>query len=365
MRLDPFRIIEGAAIAAFVVGAADVYVATKRSFTRETENLRRAAVELGGAGLLGDLTVTIVEGPEEYLFGEEKALLEVIEGRDPLPRVLPPWQHGLFATVSMGWESGTSRGDDEPSSNPTAVNNVETLAAVAHVLANGPTWYRTFGTPESPGTIVTTVVGDVQRPGVHEVELGTLFAELLERCGGPRRGRTFKAAFSGISNPVLTAADFDVPLTYEDFKARGTGLGAAGFAVYDDRADMVSVARELSRFLSVESCGQCPPCKQGSLAITEHLTVIEQGRGHDDDLASISALLRTVTDANRCYLGTEEQQVVSSLLRAFPEDFAGHLERRIRLRPVLVPLITDIDDDGTVVYATRHARKRPDWTYPD
>ncbi len=265
MRLDPFRIIEGAAIAAFVVGAADVYVATKRSFTRESENLRRAAVELGGAGLLGDLTISIVEGPEEYLFGEEKALLEVIEGRDPMPRTLPPWQHGLFATVSMGWESGTSRGDDEPSSNPTVVNNVETLAAVAHVLAKGPTWYRTFGTPESPGTIVATVVGDVQRPGVHEVELGTPFAELLERCGGPRRGRTFKAAFSGISNPVLTAADFDVPLTYEDFKARGTGLGAAGFAVYDDTADMVSVAREYSRFL-VRRVVRAVPAVQAGVA---------------------------------------------------------------------------------------------------
>jgi NADH-quinone oxidoreductase subunit F len=125
------------------------------------------------------------------------------------------------------------------------------------------------------------------------------------------------------------------------------------------------VAREYSRFLSVESCGQCPPCKQGSLAITEHLTVIEHGRGRDDDLASLAALLRTVTDANRCYLGTEEQQVVSSVLRAFPEDFAARLERRApRLRPVLVPLITDIDDDGTVHYATRHALKRPDWTYP-
>ena len=364
MRLDPFRIIEGAAIAAYVIGAADVYVATKRSFARENDNLRRAAVELGGAGLLGELTITIVEGPEEYLFGEEKALLEVIEGRDPMPRTLPPWQHGLFATVSMGWESGTSRGDDEPSSNPTAVNNVETLAAAAHILANGPTWYRTFGTQESPGTVVTTVVGDVQRPGVHEVELGTPFAELLERCGGPRRGRRFKAAFSGISNPVLTSDDFDVTLTYEDFKARGTGLGAAGFAVYDDTKDMVSVAREYSRFLSVESCGQCPPCKQGSLEITDHLTAIEHGDGRDDDLASIAALLRTVTDANRCYLGTQEQQVVSSVLRAFPEDFAAHLEGRPpRGRPVVVPLITDIADDGTVIYATRHARKRPDWTY--
>ena len=365
MRLDPFRVIEGAAIAAFAVGASDVYVATKRSFTRESANLRRAAVELGGAGLLGDLTVSIVEGPEEYLFGEEKALLEVIEGRDPMPRTLPPWQHGLFATVSMGWESGSGRGDDEPSSNPTVVNNVETLAAVAHVLVNGPTWYRTFGTQDSPGTIIATVVGDVQRPGVHEVELGTPFAELLERCGGPRPGRTFKAAFSGVSNPVLTVADFDVPLTYEDFRARGTGLGAAGFAVYDDTADMVSVAREYSRFLSIESCGQCPPCKQGSLAITEHLAAIEQGHAHDGVLASLSALLRTVTDANRCFLGTEEQQVVSSLMRAFPEDFAAHLEGRApRARRIVVPLITDLDADGVFYFADRHVHKRPDWTYP-
>ena len=127
---------------------------------------------------------------------------------------------------------------------------------------------------------------------------------------------------------------------------------------------MVSVAREYSRFLSVESCGQCPPCKQGSLAITEHLTSIEEGAGRDDDLAALAALLRTVTDANRCYLGTEEQQVVSSLLRAFPEDFAAHLEGRpSHGRAVLVPLVTDIGDDGTVIYATRHARKRADWTY--
>ncbi|MEO7397219.1 MAG: NADH-ubiquinone oxidoreductase-F iron-sulfur binding region domain-containing protein [Ilumatobacteraceae bacterium] len=366
MRLDPYRIVEGTAIAAFAVGARDAYIATKRSFAREAANLHRAVVELSEFGLLGELTVTIVEGPDEYLFGEEKGLLEVIEGRDPLPRTLPPWQHGLFATVSMGWESGTARSGDEPASNPTVVNNVETLAAAAHIMARGSAWYRSFGTTASPGTLIATVVGDVVRPGVHEVELGTPFAELLELCGGPLPGRHFKAALSGVSNPVLAAADFDVLLTYEDFQARGTGLGAGGFVVYDDSTDMVSVAREVSRFLSVESCGQCPACKQGSIGITNILTSIEQGTGQDADLGALNALLRTVTDANRCYLGTEEQQVVSSILRAFPDDFAAHLESATSTRaPVDVALIKDILDDGTVLYDTRHHHKRPDWTYAD
>ena len=367
MRRDPYRVIEGTAIAAFAIGAVDAYVATKRAYAQEADALRRAALELSEAGLLGDLPITIVEGPDEYLFGEEKALLEVIEGHDPLPRLLPPWQHGLFATAPAGgWESEAAGVSARADSNPTAVNNVETLATAAHVMAKGADWFRTMGTVRAPGTMLATVVGDVARAGVHEVEIGTPFAELLERCGGPRPGRRFKAAFSGVSNAVLRADDFDVPLTPEDLAARGSGLGAAGFVVYDDTADMLSVVRELSRFLAVESCGQCPACKTGTMEITERLLAIEEGRGSDSDLGVINASLRTVTDANRCYLGTEEQLLVSSVLRAFPEDVAAHLDRTgPPLRPVLVPLIKDITADGVVIYDERHALKRPDWTYAD
>src|SRR6185295_18927607 len=107
------------------------------------------------------------------------------------------------------------------------------------------------------------------------------FASLLELCGGPLPGRRFKAAFSGVSNAVLRAVDFDTPLTYEDFAARGTGLGAAGFVVYDDTVNMALVAHELSRFLAVESCGQCPPCKQGLLAITQDLAEFCDGAADD------------------------------------------------------------------------------------
>jgi NADH-quinone oxidoreductase subunit F len=352
IRRDPYRIVEGAAIAAFAVGAGTVFLATKRSYAREVQALKRAAVEMTAAGLLQELSVNIVEGPDDYLYGEEKALLEVIEGRDPLPRLLPPYELGLFATdLAIGWESGNRPVSGRAEANPTVVNNVETLASAAHIMANGVEWFRSMGTPESPGTVIATVVGDVVRPGVHEVEMGTPFASVLELCGGPLPARRFKAAFAGVSNAVLPAGAFDTPLTYEHFAAKGSGLGAAGFVVYDDSVNMTLVAYELSRFLAAESCGQCPPCKQGSLAITADLASICDGQANDEVLGRLATSLRSVTDANRCYLGSEEQVVVSSILREFPEDVAELLEGRSRSsRDVRVPLIDEIADDGTVRY---------------
>ena len=254
IRRDPYRIIEGAAIAAFAVGAGTIYVATKRSYRREVDALRDR-----GGGANGNWAAAAVERHE---------------------------------------------------SNPTVVNNAETLACAAHIMANGAEWFRSMGTAASPGTLIASVVGDVVRPGVHEVEMGTSFSELLARCGGPLAGRSFRAAFSGVSNPVLVASAFDTPLTYEDFAAAGSGLGAAGFVVYDDSVNMTEVALAMSRFLATESCGQCPPCKQGSLAITDHLADICDGRADDRVLGAIESLLASVTNANRCFLGSEEQIVV-------------------------------------------------------
>ncbi|HVM02932.1 MAG TPA: NADH-ubiquinone oxidoreductase-F iron-sulfur binding region domain-containing protein, partial [Acidimicrobiales bacterium] len=367
LRANPWQVVEGLAVAALAVGADEAYLAVKARFEREHAALVGAVAAMEGAGLLGDLAVTVVAGPDEYLFGEEKALLEVIEGHDPLPRLLPPFQHGLFATgPQLGWEAHPPASPPAagPEPNPTLVNNVETLANVPHILARGPEWFRRMGTDRSPGTIVCTAVGDVGRPGVYEVEMGTPMAELLELAGGPLPGRSFKAAFSGVGNRVIPARNLATPLTYEDMQAAGSGLGAAGFAVYDDTACMVDVAAVLSRFLWVESCGQCPPCKRGSGDITEALERLRAGRGGDADVGMIGARLRTVTDANRCYLGTEEQLLVSSILETFPEDFADHLAGFCRLPPRehVVPKVDDVVD-GTVVYDRRHARKNPDWTY--
>ena len=172
-----------------------------------------------------ELSVNIVEGPDDYLYGEEKALLEVIEGRDPLPRLLPPYELGLFATDSaIGWEAGVRPVSGRAESNPTVVNNVETLASAAHIMANGAEWFRSMGTAESPGTVIATVVGDVVHPGVHEVEMGTPFSALLAAvrwttAGSAVQGRVLGRFQRGAAcRSVRRAADLR--------RLRGTRFGA-------------------------------------------------------------------------------------------------------------------------------------------
>jgi NADH:ubiquinone oxidoreductase subunit F (NADH-binding) len=271
---------------------------------------------------------------------------------------------GLFATTPpVGWSAGAPVDDNLTASNPTLVTNVETLANVPPILARGAAWYRERGTAGSPGSVLVTVVGDVERAGVAEVAMGTPLAEAIEEIGGGvRDGRRVKAVLSGVANPVLTAADLDTPLTYEAMAEIGSGLGACGFIVFDDTADMVAVARMVSRFLYVESCGQCPACKFGTGEVTAYLDRIATGQGASRDVELIGARLDTVTDANRCYLGTQEQVVISSLLRAFPEDFVAHLEGAPPAPELTVPKLVALSD-GVATYDPRQARKRPDWTY--
>ncbi len=374
LRANPYQVVEGIAIAALSVGAREVFVGIKAKFVTEIERLTRAIAEMQAEGLAGDVPITVVEGPEEYLFGEEKAMLEVIEGRPPMPRILPPYEHGLFATApQMGWEAATpepghpdAHQSNPTRNNPTLANNVETLANVPHILARGAEWFRTMGTADSPGHHVMTVVGDVARPGYAEVDLGTPLREVIATVGGGPRdpGVPIKAVFSGVANAVITADRLDTPVSYEAMAAIGSGMGAAGYAVYDASACMVELSYQFSRFLYVESCGQCPACKLGSEEITYRLNEIEACRGSDQDIAVIGARLTEVTDANRCYLGTEEQVLIRSILRAFPEEFAAHLEGDCPMprADLVVPLIVDLAD-GVVTYDERQPRKNPDWTY--
>lgn len=157
---------------------------------------------------------------------------------------------------------------------------------------------------------------------------GTPLRAVIDAVGrGVGPGRTVKAGFSGVANPVVTEADLDTPVSYEGFAAIGSGMGAAGFIVHDDTACMVDAAYRFSRFLSVESCGQSrPPCKIGSSEITARLERIETGRGNEDDITAIHGWLDRVTDGNRCYLAVEEKLMVSSVLRSYPEEFVAHLE---------------------------------------
>lgn len=358
IRNNPYSMLEGLAISAGVTGARRAYVAVKSSFTAEIERLSAALVETAEAGWWSDVEVSIVGGPEEYLFGEEKALLEVIEGEDPLPRLFPPYVYGLFTTSpQMGWSAGRSLENREQGANPTLVNNVETLANVPAIVAQGGEWFRSMGTSESPGTVLCTISGDTNRHGVEEFEMGTPVGEIVDTIGdGVTGGRSARYLLSGVSNPVLRGELLTTPASHEALSAVGAGLGTGGFMVFDDRTDPIELARAVSRFLWIESCGQCPACKLG----TEHVTSLldEAVETRRVELGVLSARLRTVNDAARCYLPTQEQQVVGSLLADVRDGVVGEH------RELLIAPITDLVDHRFVT-DERHRFKRPDWTYPD
>ena len=369
LRTNPYQVLEGALIAAFAIDADRVIVATKSSFTREIERLRAAAAELDRAGWFDGVMVEVFEGPGEYLYGEETGLLEVLDGREPFPRVAPPFRHGVDE-IGEGGESAADieMADPDPSTGaaPTLVNNVETFANVPLVLAEGPSWYRSVGTDESPGTVVCTITGRTRRHGVGEVPLGTPLRDVIEEIGdGPNPGREIVAVMSGVANALLPADRLDTPVSYEAMTAAGSGLGAAGFIVFDDETDLVAVAHGVARFLSVESCGQCTPCKQDGLAIAAALDRMRTSDPDPDDLETLRRRVRTVTDGARCYLAQQQQDVIGSILALFPDaitDHAGATAAPADVAPI-APLVDIVD--GSAILDLDELRKQPDWTYDE
>ncbi len=357
LRRDPYSMLEGLLIAAHVVGASAAYVAMKASFTKELSRVRSALVEMKDAGALGDVQVHVVEGPEEYLFGEERALLEVIEGNDPLPREphYPPYEKGLFATAV--------------SANPAVVNNVETFARVPDIVRHGAASFRKLGTENTPGPLLFTLSGAVARPGVYEREAGISLRSLVfDVAGGLAEGRSVKAILSGVSVAPLGPEKLDTPADHAHLVLAGGGLGSAGFIVLDDKADMVRVTQAVARFLYVESCNQCPACKHGlrtaSNAIDE-LFSAELATPDDAERALYGA--RHAPQGNRCYLPVQGSILLPALLRRFSRDFDAQLAAPSGGgAPFLVPKIIDFDEaTRTFVYDESQARKRPNWTYED
>jgi NADH-quinone oxidoreductase subunit F len=352
LRTNPYQVLEGLAIAAYAVGAEHAYIGVKDSFTEEVAAMRRALDEMQDADALGGIPVDLVLGPDLYLFGEETGLEEVIEGRLPLPRVVRPFVLGLFATP--------------PDDNPTLVNNVETLANVPRILADGADWLRANGTDASPGTMLFTICGDVQREGVFELPLGTPIRHLVENlAGGPPEGRQIKAMFPGASNTVIVPEQLDTPMDYESLSRVGSGLGAAGFAAFDDSACMVQAAYLYSRFLYVESCGQCPACKFGTGEATQHLREIEVDGGSESDVELALVRARGSTDGQKCALPTGESLLVQSLVQLFADEFREHLGGTCpRPRPLPFHKIVDWDPASRrFSYDPAYAHKQPDWTY--
>jgi NADH:ubiquinone oxidoreductase subunit F (NADH-binding) len=371
MTRNPYRVLEGALIAAGAVGSDHVIVAVKEGFASAIERMRGAFAEVRAAGWADGIDLDLVGGPSEYLFGEETALLEVIAGRPPFPRVAPPFRHGADELGDGGRSAATVAlaGDDTTGAPPTLANNVETLANVSQIMVHGATWFRAVGTADSPGTMVCTITGSTRHAGVGEVAMGTpLRAVIAELGGGPRSGAELVAVLSGVAHPFVPAAMLDAPVSFEGLDAVGSGLGAGGFIVFDDRDDLVAAAQGVARFLAVESCGQCTPCKQDGLAIAALLERFRDSNATDHDVDELAERIATVTDEARCSLAHQQQRVVNSLLALFPEALARHLEsspdRAAPATPVLIAPITRLEG-GVAEVDQGQAAKQPDWSYGD
>ena len=369
LRRNAFQLIEGVCIATFAIGAQSAFIGLKAKYTQEHENLSKALEQMADAGLTAGIQITIVPGPDSYLFGEETALLQAIQGEPAAPRLFPPYIQGIFAsTPNIDWSSMPkaylAEHLDDPA--PTLVNNVESLSTAAHILRNGAEWFRSMGTQATPGHGVCTIVGDVNAPGVQEVEMGTPLGDIIDDVGGGvTSGRSIKAILSGISNPVMTEEFLSVPLCFDAFRAKGSGIGSCGFIIYDDTTDAVEIAQLCSRWLSVESCGQCNACKVGTMGITAILERIQAGEGQFRDIKDIGARILRVTDANRCFLPEQEQIVVSSLLRTFPQDFLDAVDGKgVKVRGLMAPKLTDIVD-GKQILDEHWIHKLPNWRYDD
>ncbi len=314
MRWTPHQVIEGALIAAHAIRAQDVYIYIRGEFFETAQILGRAIEEayarnLAGKNILGtgqDIDVTIHLGAGAYICGEETALMNSLEGRRGQPRIKPPFPaaSGAFAA-------------------PTTINNVETVAAVPHIISNGGAWYRQWGTEKSPGTKLFNVSGHVVRRGNYELPLGFPMDELIyDVCGGIRDGRTLKAVIPGGSSvPILTAEEIEgLASDYESVARAGSMLGTASVIVMDDQTNMVTQVRRMVEFYAHESCGQCTPCREGTAWMAKILRRIEAGQGTRADVETLLSVAKNATGTTICVLSDSAGAPITSWINKFPED---------------------------------------------
>lgn len=327
LRHFPHQLIEGCLIAAHTVRAKEAFIYLNHEFVEERRNLERALEQARHHGLLGTdiqgtgyhLDLHIFDGYGSYVAGEETAMLESMQGRPAMPKQKPP-----FYPTEFGLHG-----------KPTLVNNVETLSNVPHILRNGAAWFREVGPPNCPGTMLFSLSGDVNRPGVYELPLGTPIRHLVMDCGGGiREGHGVKAVFPGGPSFAMVGPDqLDLPMDFDSLKKAGTGLGSAGVIVVDDTRCMVERTLHFSRFFEHESCGQCPPCRIGTAQLAMLVATIERGTGTQKDLEKLLQICGFVKGTGFCTLVTGASVLVQNSLRLFHQEYEAHLaEQRCPFR---------------------------------
>jgi len=325
IRWAPHQLIEGCLLGAYAIRAKHAYIYLRGEFFETTQVLAKAVEEAYGAGLIGknilgsgvDIDITVHMGAGAYICGEETGLMNSLEGRRGQPRVKPPFP-AAFGAFGM----------------PTTINNVETLAAVPHIVEHGGEWYRQWGTEKSPGTKLFCVSGHVRKPGNYELPLGFPLMELIEDvCGGMRDGKALKAVIPGGSSvPLLNAEECATcNLDYEGVVAAGSMLGCASVIVMDETTDVVKEVRRMVQFYAHESCGQCTPCREGTAWMTRILKRIEDGRGTEEDLDTLLSLSDQMTGTTICVLSDSAAAPVISSIRKFRDEYTALIRRGERV----------------------------------
>ena len=323
MRWTPHALIEGCAIGSYAIGAETCYIYIRGEFTEPLQRMEAAVREARAAGVIGPnamgtgkrVDVWVHKGAGAYICGEETAMMNSLEGRRGNPRIKPPFPAvaGVFG-------------------QPTTINNVETLAAVPHILNNGADWYKRMARPDNPkstGTKLWSVCGNVARPGNYEVEMGFPFKDFLyDLCGGPPPGRKFKAVIPGGSSvPIMNMEEAEAALMdYEGMVAKGSMLGSAGCIVIDDAQCMVKQIARLARFYAHESCAQCTQCREGTAWSTKIMERIEAGEGTMADLDTLLEIGDNMTGKTICVLSDSCAVPVASGIQKWRDEFEAHIK---------------------------------------
>ena len=307
----PHRFFEGALITAHAIQSRNIFVYIRGEYLAEFEVLRAALEEIRAADLLGGITVVLHRGAGAYICGEETALLESLEGKRGQPRSKPP-----FPAISGVYAS------------PTLVNNVETIATVTPIMEMGAKRYAKLGTPDSTGTRVFSLSGNVERGGNYELENGTTLRELIyDFGGGIPNGRELKAIIPGGSSvPVLTPDQIDTPLSYDALAETGTMFGSGAIIVIDDRACMVQLGLRVAQFYMHESCGKCTPCREGTRWMVQILHKLEDGEASQADLDLLLDVCDRILGKCLCPLGDAAAMPVASYIDRFRAEFQAHFD---------------------------------------
>ena len=306
MEGDPFSLVEAMTVAGLAIGAEQGWLYIRGEYPVATERLIHAIAEAYAAGLLGAdvagsgtrFDLHLRNGAGAYICGEETALFNSIEGFRGEPRNKPPFPttHGLFG-------------------EPTAINNVETLVNVLPVVLMGGEAYAADGTERSPGTKLFCLSGRVVRPGTYEVEFGATLRDLINLAGGLPDGRVLRTVMlGGAAGSFVGPESLDMPLTLEDTRAAGASLGSGVIMVFDENDDMVDTVRRIAEFFRDESCGQCVPCRVGTVRQEEVLVRLGRGSTIDDERDLLDDLAAVMKDASICGLGQTASGAVRSAI---------------------------------------------------